>query len=901
MSEEHSTDTPLRIVVTPSQSSYFAGEPLSVTITITNTRSPQAQAAPPRPTHKRSAHSVSSARLARPPTSPGLPKTPLNSPLRQAPPKSSIPTRKGLIGTAPPGNGPPCESISQRRVSAKSLSLDIPAHELPNSLQDDAKMLLLHATRRAGESSVLMNSSLQLNFAGQSSPRTPSPLARSSSPVPPNHPHARKASIADGTVSIPQSASASSFALSLDPIAESMSPIPPTPPFPSPAPTPAPFISLHAHTAGSSQSTSRTHQPRSGAHHHHHHPQAALGNGHPPSLKSLPRDNTELVLYAYVHLSGSLFVLPPPSLARTSALAALQRYRRGPRGGGSMDIGVASPPSSRGHERRSASIAGSLWGLISSPASAVLSPGHRARVPSHGGSPLSPTTRSFASAGNKIADHGAGGVGLGLGGVGLGLGGVQGGEEWDPDQPMPVFEVPPAMLAVDLSLGPGEERSYTYTVKLPSNLPPTYRGRTLRFSYQLSVGACRSTAGTLNSQSKVMKVPIRVYNHVSTGQPPRWYDLLTGSVEQGGRLEEKIEEGPRDLPKQSRFKPHSAASQGSISDLRTYALLLLEPDPAALSAFPALRATMDDQELHGSGGGLTGCREAVEALTRVPKKVSYDVNKDGVKVAVLTFMKSAWRLGETVLGVVELNDREGRARILKLSAMLEAHESLPSEIATPPDARNASYMRRVYAEHHASFMPQTLRTTFALDIPPDAAPAFRLSLGGAQSEGGLAWKVRLCLLVAVSAPGAQVRGLAREGHRGQWGSAWIGGDSLAPRERPPPPRVADPPLEPSSPSLSPSLSSSQLPTAQRQTATSPQTRSWAALFASTFLGMSEGGFHDGDEAATDDDADANGEVDLGGGEEGWRELAVETVECEVPVTVWPGNTAFRPEDVVFDV
>ena len=51
------------------------------------------------------------------------------------------------------------------------------------------------------------------------------------------------------------------------------------------------------------------------------------------------------------------------------------------------------------------------------------------------------------------------GVGLGLGGVSLGLGGVQEGEDWDPEQPLPVFEVPPAMLAVDLSLGPGEERS----------------------------------------------------------------------------------------------------------------------------------------------------------------------------------------------------------------------------------------------------------------------------------------------------------------------------------------------------------------------------------------------------------------------------------------------------------
>ena len=59
-------------------------------------------------------------------------------------------------------------------------------------------------------------------------------------------------------------------------------------------------------------------------------------------------------------------------------------------------------------------------------------------------------------------------------------------------------------------------------------------------------------------------------------------------------------------------------------------------------------------------------------LTRVPKKVSYDVNKDGVKVAVLTFTKAAYRLGETVLGVVELNERAGRARVLKVRACVRA-------------------------------------------------------------------------------------------------------------------------------------------------------------------------------------------------------------------------------------
>jgi hypothetical protein len=66
-----------------------------------------------------------------------------------------------------------------------------------------------------------------------------------------------------------------------------------------------------------------------------------------------------------------------------------------------------------------------------------------------------------------------------------------------------------------------------------------------------------------------------------------------------------------------------------------------------------------------------------------------------------------------------------------------------------------------------------------------------------------------------------------------------------------------------------------------------------------------GGVHDGDEVLSEDEDDADeggGEVDFGAGEEDeWREIAVETVECEIPVMVWPGNTAFRPEDVVFDV
>ena len=64
-------------------------------------------------------------------------------------------------------------------------------------------------------------------------------------------------------------------------------------------------------------------------------------------------------------------------------------------------------------------------------------------------------------------------------------------------------------------------------------------------------------------------------------------------------------------------------------------------------------------------------RSAVLRAEADGSAASYDVNKDGVKVAELTFTKSAYRLGETVLGVVELNARESRARVLSVRLRLQ--------------------------------------------------------------------------------------------------------------------------------------------------------------------------------------------------------------------------------------
>lgn len=186
------------------------------------------------------------------------------------------------------------------------------------------------------------------------------------------------------------------------------------------------------------------------------------------------------------------------------------------------------------------------------------------------------------------------------------------------------------------------------------------------------------------------------------GRLQRPYDLLWPiakrrhlALDSGAKVIEQQPKKPISPPISSMTK--TSQNFGTYVDLQEYAQRLLAslPRPGAdeevgrklpVEAFSPVRSDLERELEREQEGAMTGCREAVEILTRNPKKgvygscdsdiefllvlwaVSYDVNKDGVKVAVLTFTKSAYRLGETVLGVVELNGRKSRARVLSVGA-----------------------------------------------------------------------------------------------------------------------------------------------------------------------------------------------------------------------------------------
>lgn len=216
-----------------------------------------------------------------------------------------------------------------------------------------------------------------------------------------------------------------------------------------------------------------------------------------------------------------------------------------------------------------------------------------------------------------------------------------------------------------------------------------------------------------------------------------------------------------------------------------------------------------------------------------------------------------------------------------MSVSLEAHESLPPGLQYTDSilsAGGARALRRVHAEHHESLTAFCTRTAFGLNIPSDASPEFWLCKQGGKSnskaggdsddevdegpreQGGVSWRIRICLLVALEPPGGTSPSthLVRSSHNGgSWATSYVARDSITPvvvRDHAPEPASDEPPPTPSS--------------------------GWGSFLTSPFS--------------------------LGGGsrKEMGRDVVeteLSTVECEVPIRVWPGNTAFKAQDVVFDV
>jgi len=202
------------------------------------------------------------------------------------------------------------------------------------------------------------------------------------------------------------------------------------------------------------------------------------------------QSNNELILYSYAQLVGTVLITPEetgtavPTQEQRANMDKIRRAllrRRVAIGGGSMDISrsmhnipsmnlsliggnnshhtkyqrIPSYLRRKGH-RRSLSLSSSLMSLLS-PTLETMSARATTTPPSHlNGKAIAATDRT------PIHPTGPGnGAGSGLHIMNQSSLGGEILEEIDPELPLPTFEAQPSMVAVDLSLSPGESRSCT--------------------------------------------------------------------------------------------------------------------------------------------------------------------------------------------------------------------------------------------------------------------------------------------------------------------------------------------------------------------------------------------------------------------------------------------------------
>ena len=290
---------------------------------------------------------------------------------------------------------------------------------------------------------------------------------------------------------------------------------------------------------------------------------------------------------------------------------------------------------------------------------------------------------------------------------------------------LPTYSTPPSMLGIDMVLAPGEQRSFTFSLKLPADLPPSFHGHSVHFDYYLTVGTSRLDARTGTQPSRLLHVPIRVYNHVAPGVGAlARFELLNPIVTPHADDGAVVAEASR--------APHGDAEAERERTAQWIEQLLRDHQPSMERTDPLPAPT---------------CMDAVLDLTLRAGKVSYDIAKNGHVAAVLTLARAKYRLGDSVQALVRMNAPDAMVRIVRIAASLESHEEIDASMALLPTGRIQKATTQVYATHHENTL-DTRQTSFALVIPSGATPEFVTS--GIRHG----WSLRLSLLTQTSHQGA---------------------------------------------------------------------------------------------------------------------------------------------------
>ncbi|KAI8837908.1 Rgp1-domain-containing protein [Chytriomyces cf. hyalinus JEL632] len=276
-------------------------------------------------------------------------------------------------------------------------------------------------------------------------------------------------------------------------------------------------------------------------------------------------------------------------------------------------------------------------------------------------------------------------VGGGFGGFAVAeIAGLMGADYSRTEKTFPIFATAPAILFSDLSLDANLSRTFSFSIQLPQGLPPSHRGKAAKIIYKFVI--CVQPFGA--SKSQMFYTPIRMFAAVGDLLSKRVFDVLAPVV----------------LTKDTSVVQEIFESENEFD-------CLLD------SRVSSIVAEDEDEDM-----SLT---QRLIMLCQMSGKVMFDICKQDDVVANLVLIRSAYRLGETIAGVLDFS--KSSLPCFQVSAFLEITETVDANYAVQTNSSASptpkKAIKRILAEQHACTL-NTCRMGIALPIPNSATPDF---------------------------------------------------------------------------------------------------------------------------------------------------------------------------------
>ncbi|KAL9082646.1 MAG: hypothetical protein Q9165_008829 [Trypethelium subeluteriae] len=375
---------------------------------------------------------------------------------------------------------------------------------------------------------------------------------------------------------------------------------------------------------------------------------------------------------------------------------------------------------------------------------------------------------------------------FGWGNIGESLGGLLGGGEMSSIKEMrgianmkaiPLLSTPQSILFVDLSLAPGESKSYSYSFTLPRGLPPSFKGRAMKVSYHLAIGTQRAATGSQKQQVKQVEVPFRVFGGVNSRGEILGHDLMSPYIILRDQARTQSIASPSLLNGTSSStvlkSPSASSRDSSLDDFHTYVNSLLTkprtPSSTGLlspthTLTPRRSSTFSQSERLTAKEAIdfailrshTASTSATTTASTSPtpqSRTRFDISRNGLRVGIITLARAAYRTGETVTLTLDFapssssssssasasNSASTSATTIAIptyavAVQLESAEKVDPAIALRSASSIARVTRRVHAQASASAL-YARRVAFQLTVPLGATPEFVTS--GVSLEWGV--------------------------------------------------------------------------------------------------------------------------------------------------------------------